>query len=83
MNLSKIFKRNVKVEEPIKPAQPKVVRGLKASDVDLMCEAMHAEYDRIAAEHKKPTEYMKGLKFGIFVLESIKPYNIMEEVHNG
>lgn len=64
-----LFKRHQK----ILPA----VSGITSSDWLTIYNTILREYNATAKDHKRPTEYMKGLQFALSTLDSIRPYNVM------
>ena len=64
-----LFKRHSKVLQ--------AVSGITSSDWLTIYNTILREYNATAKDHKRPTEYMKGLQFALSTLDSIRPYNVM------
>ena len=52
--------------------------GITSSDWLTIYNTILREYNATAKDHKRPTEYMKGLQFALSTLDSIRPYNVMD-----
>ena len=72
MNFRHLFKRHAK------GGIISAIRGIKEHDWHHIYGAIKAEYDATAMNHKKPTEYMRGLAFALNIMEAIQPYDIAE-----
>lgn len=64
-----LFKRQSKILQ--------AVSGITSSDWLTIYNTILREYNATAKDHKRPTEYMKGLQFALSTLDSIRPYNVM------
>ena len=51
------------------------ISGITSSDWLTIYNTIPREYNATAKDHKRPTEYMKGLQFALSTLDSIRPYN--------
>ena len=74
MKFSNLFKRRAKAG--IIEATP--IRGITEDEWQDIYADIKDEYDDTARQHKKPTEYMRGLAYALKVLEATKPYTIAE-----
>ena len=52
------------------------VSGISTSDWMSIYNKILREYNAEKEKHKKPTEYMRGLMFGLEALDAIRPYDI-------
>lgn len=55
--------------------KPKAV-GISTAELEAVQEQLDAEYANTAAAHKKPTEYMRGLKYAIDALGELAPHEL-------
>lgn len=60
-----------------KTTEIRAISGITASDWITIYNTILREYNATAKDHKRPTEYMKGLQFALSTLDSIRPYNVM------
>ena len=54
---------------------PHVV-GIACDEFNSAREKIQAEYDATQAQHKKPTEYMRGLQYAIDILSGVEAHEL-------
>lgn len=72
MNFRRPFRRHAK------GGIVRTIRGITELDWLHIHTIIRTEYENTAAQHKKPTEYMRGLAFALKVLEACTPHDITE-----